>query len=299
MPLGSEHAQTVSFGPVLVSATRPRWIERLDEIHLLTPLRVLLILIVAWLLSLIVRRWVTRLVRRLLGLGLTSRLADERSSPRTRSLSSALRSAALATIWIVAWITAMDELGFDISGFVVTATVVGGALAFGAQTLVRDVIAGVFVLSEDQYAVGDVIDVGPIGAGRLIVGEVERISLRSTRLRDGEGRVWHVPNGAVLRVANLSKESRAVLDVELDRNADLAASRREISRLGELLRTVSSAAGLCAGVPSEVGVVALADDRLMLRSTIPTVPGRQGDVEHAWRELILGAYRRDELQSPG
>ena len=111
----------------------------------------------------------------------------------------ALRSAIVGVVWATATITVVSELGINIGAFVATATVVGGAVAFGAQQLMRDLIAGFFVLAEDQFGVGDNVDMG------IAVGVVEGITLRVTRLRDKDGVVWHVPNCAVVRVANLSQ----------------------------------------------------------------------------------------------
>lgn len=285
-------------GPVPVLLSRPRWVERLDELHLLTPARIAAILLVAWLLTVVMKRLVARQIAQLLGVA-GRRTTDERATARTRSLSSALRSAVLAVIWVVAVITVIGELGIDLSGVVVTATVVGGALAFGAQALVRDVIAGIFVLSEDQYAVGDVIDVGPIGGGtEPIVGTVERVTLRSTRLHDAAGRVWHVPNGGLQRVANLSKSSMAVLDVAVDRDIDLESVRGRREQLHAALRAHPDAAALCLGAPRDEGVAELRDDRVVLRATVPTIPGRQGEVERVWRELLVGAFRAGHLDRP-
>lgn len=282
-----------------VPLSRPAWVARLDELHLLTPARIVAILLVAWLLTVVMKRLVARLMAKLLGVA-GRRAVEERSSARSRSLSSALRSATLATIWFVASITVLGELGVNLSGVVVTATVVGGALAFGAQTLVRDVITGVFVLSEDQYAVGDVIDVGVIGGGtEPIVGTVERVTLRSTRLHDAAGRIWHVPNGAVLRVANLSKASVAVLDAAVERNVDLEAVRRQIQRLFEALGAHDRVGPLTLGPPTDQGIAELLDDRIVLRATVPTIPGRQAEVEQVWRELLIGAYRAGRLDAPG
>jgi len=290
-------ATVTALRPGLFSAARPAWIERLDELHLLTPARIVAIVAVGWLLTILVRRIVSRFVGRLLGAA--GRRGDERSNPRSRSLSGVLRSAALAVIWVVTVIAVVGELGVNVGGVLVTATVIGGALAFGAQALVRDVIAGVFVLSEDQYAVGDVIDVGPIGGGAdRITGSVERLTLRSTRLRDGEGRVWHVPNGAILRVANLSQESLAILDLTVSRSADLATVRAEGGRLGLVLEAHPVAGVWCVGDVSEIGLQEVRDDRLVVRFAVSVAPGRQSDVERIWRELVLQAERTGKLDRP-
>lgn len=174
----------------------PLWIKRLDEWHLLTPLRVVLIVVVAMVLTVIVRRLVTRTTRRTIVI----RGADQgRAEARQRAIASVLRSALVGVIWTVAVITVISEVGVNIGGMIATATIIGGAIAFGAQTLIRDVIAGFFVLAEDQFGVGDVVDLG------MCTGRVDRITLRMVRLRDDDGRVWYVAHGNVARVANLSQ----------------------------------------------------------------------------------------------
>src|SRR6185295_16040080 len=106
--------------------------------------------------------------------------------------------------------------------------------------------AGLFVLAEDQYGVGDQVDLGHAS------GEVERITLRSVRLRDGEGRVWHVAHGYVVRVGNLSKSSVTLLDLEIDRDSDLRAVEEVASRLGEQLVDDPAAGRLLTGTPTVV-----------------------------------------------
>src|SRR5205807_6180043 len=107
------------------------------------------------------------------------------------------------------------ELGLSIGPLVAGAGIVGVALGFGAQNLVRDFLSGIFMFIEDQYGVGDVIDVGPAS------GVVEGVSLRTTRLRDVQGNVWHIPNGRIERVANKSQLwSRSLLDIPVSYAAD-------------------------------------------------------------------------------
>jgi small-conductance mechanosensitive channel len=165
-------------------------------------------------------------------------------------------------------------------------------VAFGAQTLIRDVIAGLFVLAEDQYGVGDSVDLG------LAVGEVERITLRSVRLRDWEGRVWHVAHGNVLRVANLSKTSVALLRLDLARDSDLVEVEGVVARLIEQLREVSTVGPKLTADPTIVGVTEVRDDRLVYLVSAPTMPGMRDEVGRAWHRLALMAFRDGELTPP-
>lgn len=263
--------------------------NRLDELHLLTPLRIVAIIAVAIIITIILRTLIGRVLGRTLGLVGTERT---RAEARQRALASALRSAVVGVVWGTAVITVISELGVNIGGVIATATIIGGAVAFGAQTLIRDIIAGLFVLAEDQYGVGDQVDLG------IADGEVERITLRSVRLRDGQGRVWHVAHGNVMRVANLSKSSLALLDLEVARDSDLAVVDEVARRLSKQLGDSVSATAMLTGAATIVGLTELRDDRLIFRVAAPTLLGRQDEVRRVWRTLVYGAFRDGSLSLP-
>ena len=263
--------------------------NRLDRLHLLTPLRILAIIVVAIIVALVLRALISRVLRRTLGLAGAERV---RAEARQRALASALRSAVVGVVWGTAVITIISELGVNIGGFIATATIIGGAIAFGAQTLIRDVIAGLFVLAEDQYGVGDQVDIG------YASGEVERITLRSVRLRDGEGRVWHVAHGNVVRVANLSESSLTLLDLEVARSSDLRVLEEVAEQLGRQLGADASAASVLTGAPTVVGLIDVRDDRLVYRIAAPTLPGRHDEVRRVWRMLVVEAFREGSLAYP-
>jgi moderate conductance mechanosensitive channel len=269
--------------------SRPPWIDRLDELHLLTPLRILMIIVVASIVAIVLSSLVSRVLRRTIGLPGTDR---SRAEARQQALASALRSAVVGVVWATAVITIISELGVNIGGVIATATVIGGAVAFGAQTLIRDIIGGLFVLAEDQYGVGDTVDLG------YMTGEVERITLRSVRVRDGEGKVWHVAHGNVLCVANLSKASTALLDLEVARDSDLGVVEEVASRLGQRLREHSAAGPVMTGDARIVGVAEVRDDRVVYQVTAPTLPGKREEVRRAWRVLALEAFSEGELRPP-
>ncbi len=260
-------------------ANRPLWMNRLDELHLLTPMRILAIVVVAIVLTMVMRTVINRVLGRTLGLA-------------ERALASALKSAVVGVVWGTAVITIISEIGVNIGGVIATATIIGGAVAFGAQTLIRDLIAGLFVLAEDQYGVGDQVDLG------YATGQVERITLRSVRLRDGEGRVWHMAHGNVVRVANLSKSSLALLDLEVARDTDPAVVEEVATRLGSKLSEDAAAASIMTGAPTIVGISEVRDDRLVYRVAVPTLPGRHDEVRRAWRTLAVGAFRDGDLRHP-
>ena len=122
-----------------------------------------------------------------------------RSAARAATLGVVLKSLAGFVVWAIAGITILGELGINLGPLVAGAGIAGVALGFGAQSLVKDFLAGVFILVEDQFGVGDVIDAGEA------TGTVEAVSLRATRLRDDGGTMWHIPNGLITRVGNKSR----------------------------------------------------------------------------------------------
>ena len=270
-------------------AEQPGWIRKLNEYHLLTALRVVIVVLVAVVVTLVVRVAIRRVLRRTLGFPGADR---GRAEARQRALASALRGAIVGVVWATTAIVVLSEVHINIGAFVATATVVGGAVAFGAQTLIRDVIAGFFVLAEDQYGVGDEIDVGHAG------GTVERITLRSVRLRDGTGGVWHVPHGTVLRVANMSKSSVALLDLEVARDSVLLALDEAASALCADLQHHPEVAGKLSGEPTAFGIIDVRDDRLVYRLSVPTNPGCHDLVQRRWRLLALQAFERGALAAP-
>ena len=269
------------------------WVERLRNLHLVTGLRVVAIVFLAWLAVVVIGRLIERLLR---GLRVfrdrapTTAGESARAEQRVRTVGIALRSAAFAVIWLIALITVLGEVNINVGAFVATATIVGGALAFGAQQIVRDLLAGLFLLTEDQYGVGDVVDLG------LATGVVERVTLRITRLRDAEGRVWYVPHGQIERVANMSYEwANAVVDVPLPRNADLDAAQAELVALAAEVVSQPDFAPLVLAEPQVTGPEEVRDDRVVVRISVRTRAGARVDVNRALQVAVLAAEQDGRL----
>ena len=281
----------------LVAATTvedARWIERLRELHLLTALRIVVIIVVAWALSWLLTRVITRFWRgfhRAQDL-VVSHADFERTEQRRRTLSAVVRSMVGALVWLTAVITIIGEVGINLGAFVATATVIGGAVAFGAQTIVRDLLAGFFMVAENQFAVGDVVDTG------VAAGVVDRVSLRVTRLIDEEGRVWYLPNGQIVRLANLSQgDGSASVDVNVSLLDDLQQLGSRLVKLANDLRQQPDVAPVLAGPARFVGVEELHADRAVLRVQIPCRPAAQGAVRRAFLAAVADAERRGVLRS--
>ncbi|MDQ1424155.1 MAG: moderate conductance mechanosensitive channel [Acidimicrobiaceae bacterium] len=269
------------------------WVERLRDLHLVTGLRVIAIIGLAWLSVAVIGRLIDRLVR---GLRVfrdrapTTAGETARAEQRVRTVGIALRSAAFAVIWLIALITVLGEVHVNVGAFVATATIVGGALAFGAQQIVRDLLAGLFLLTEDQYGVGDVVDLG------LASGVVERVTLRITRLRDAEGRVWYVPHGQIERVANLSYEwANAVVDVAVPRDADLDAVRAELVALATEVISQPDIAPLVLAQPQVIGPEEVRDDRVVVRISVRARAAARADLIRGLQVAVLAAEHDGRL----
>ncbi len=268
----------------------PEWVQRLDRLHLLTPLRVVAVVVVAILLTVVIRRLVSKALRQVFERAVPG--DRPRAEARYSALSSSLRAAVVGVVWAIAVITIVSEIGINIGAFVAGATVIGGAVAFGSQTLIRDVIAGFFVLADDQYGVGDEVDLGHA------TGTVERVTLRTAMVRDGEGRVWYVPHGNVLRVANLSKASVALLDVDLARDTPVDVALAGASRLVADLAADDQAGAMLRSLPVVVGIVAVTDERITVRASASTRIGKRDDVTRCWRAITLRHFETGAIARP-
>jgi small-conductance mechanosensitive channel len=154
-------------------------------------------------------------------LGTSARLpmtesAKLRRAQRAATISSVLRNLVSILVWTIATLIVLGEIGIDLAPLIAGAGVAGIAIAFGTQSIVRDYLAGLFVVLEDQYGVGDEIDSG------VATGTVEWVSLRMTRLRDADGVAWYVPNGEIKRVANFSQRQPSSGQPDATRDDDVA-----------------------------------------------------------------------------
>ncbi|HEU5149303.1 MAG TPA: mechanosensitive ion channel family protein [Iamia sp.] len=275
------------------------------------PFRILLIWVVAWVLSRLVRRMIRRFSDKLVGsvgsgrlkkardrapsILVSAQMPSVRSAARAETISGVLKSVSSGVIYIFAFVYTLEVLGLNLGPLIAGAGVVGVALGFGAQSLVRDFLAGCFILLEDQYGVGDAVDLGDA------VGTVEALNLRTTRLRDVNGTVWHVPNGEILRVGNQSQQwARAVLDIVVAHGTDVEAALKVMKEVAD---EVAARPAMAADVLEEAevwGVEALTPMGITLRLVIKTLPGRQWTVMRALRQEIRAALKRNgvELSAP-
>lgn len=217
----------------------------------------------------------------------------ERSKLRAQTLAAVLRSLGRIVIFTVAGLTILGELEINLGPLLAGAGIVGVAVGFGAQTLVRDFLSGIFMLVEDQFGVGDFIDAGPA------VGQVEGVSLRTTRLRDVEGTLWHIPNGEILRVANFSQEwARALLDVQVAHGTDLSRAQEVIKETADGMWRDPAWDGVIIDEPEVWGIQQLSVTGITIRVVLKTKPSDQWRVVRALRAALMRSFAEAGITVP-
>lgn len=259
------------------------------QVYAVGPLRILVVVVLALVLS----RLVGRLSRRLVAsFRLVSPLvrATPRAEDRLRTLAGVFASILRAVIWVIAALTVLGQFKINLAPFVATATVIGAAVGFGAQSLVKDFLSGVLILAEDQYGVGDNIVIGS-GAGATS-GTVEGITLRTTRIKALDGMVWYVPNGDIRTVGNNTEsDSQALVDVTVPHGTDLVAAGRIAEQAARELAAQPEWQGVFLDEPAFAGVQAVDAAGVTLRVTARTGPAQHFRACRQLRLWILQALR--------
>jgi small conductance mechanosensitive channel len=267
-----------------------------------TPARIALIAVLAMVLRLLVNRGIKRLVTsaaegsvpvvlrplhdrtkgRLLE---ASPLSSERRRQRAETIGSVLRSSAALVIYTVAGAMILSELDFNLGPVIASAGIVGVAVGFGAQNLIKDFLNGMFMILEDQYGVGDVIDAGEA------TGTVEAVGLRTTRLRDVAGTVWHIRNGEIVRIGNKSQGwARAVLDIAVAWDSDVTQVRDVMKAAADAMAAEEEWTDKITEEPEVWGVEELGSSGLVVRLAVKTAPLEQWKVARELRERVKNAF---------
>ena len=281
-----------------------RW-ARVAEWFVAKPLTILVIIIGAALAAIIVRWMISRSMNRLLAAGstakrggvgnlrrrtseaiLTSGDSSQRTEARLETLTAVFRSIGTALVWFIALFFILEVLGISLGPLLATAGIVGVALGFGTQTMVRDFISGFFIVAEDQFGVGDTIDVG--GGAK---GIVERITLRATHIRDPEGTMWHVANGQIVKVANKSQEwARALIDVVLPYDADINAISDVMQEVADAIQADAEWSGQIMERAEIWGIQEFDSDGVHVRMVIKTEPAAQFGVLRELRARLKETF---------
>ena len=273
------------------------------------PLRILLVIVGAAVVNRLLRRAIRRFGARIEGSresGGLKRLRDRtpsmfldtgeanlRAASRAHTITVVLRSLCTGIIWTLAVMYVLAALGLNLAPMLAGAGVAGVAIGFGAQSLVRDFLSGMFMLIEDQYGVGDVVDLGEAS------GTVEMVTLRVTRLRDVNGTVWHVPNGEIRRVGNMSQKwARAILDVAVAPSADLDRAVSVVRAAAEAVWEMDVAKADVLDAPEVLGVEYLGPDAATIRIQGKTRPGAQWRVSRLLRVRVAEALAEADIALP-
>jgi moderate conductance mechanosensitive channel len=279
------------------NVTENERVARWSDVLLGKPLAILFILVGAlvarWVLFKLVDRVTRRAERGVLPDNLADSTSVARRKQRSAAMSTVLKSVITGLLIAIAITMILSELGVNIAPIIASAGILGLAVGFGAQSLVKDIVSGLFILVEDQYGVGDVIDLG------RAIGTVEAVTLRVTRLRDINGVVWYVPNGQILEVGNMSQNwSAAVIDVSVAYDEDLARVKRVLREVSHDLWGDDEFRGVIVEEPQVTGVEALAADGVTVRVMLKTAPLEQWSVARELRQRIKARFDFEGIEIP-
>ncbi|HRY09894.1 MAG TPA: mechanosensitive ion channel family protein [Candidatus Nanopelagicales bacterium] len=273
------------------------------------PLQILIIVVLA-----VAIRWISvavlnRIIKRMAAQGRRERLGETRRAERTQELSDVLmsqrrqqraeaigallRSVITATVVIIALLLILPILGIDVAPLLASAGVLGVALGFGAQSLVKDYLSGIFLVFEDQYGVGDMVDLGEA------IGVVEDVTLRITRLRDLSGVVWYVRNGEILRVANQSQGwVLAAIDIPVAYDENLDKVRECVEAVANDMYGDPQYDDMLLGKPSYAGVESVSGEAVFIKVIAKAAPEKQIPLTRAIRARVKESFDRAGVRVP-
>jgi small-conductance mechanosensitive channel len=299
---------TSTFCYQVYDVTHNAWLAGSANWLLTKPLKILMIIVIAFLVRMLLRRVINRVTTLPKSNGripallrpLRERAPEvlgsaviERRRQRAKTIGSVLKSMATFLIYGLAFILVLGELGIDLGPIIASAGIIGVAIGFGAQNLVRDFLSGIFMMIEDQYGVGDVVDIGEA------TGTVEAVGLRITTLRDLKGTVWYVRNGEVLRVGNSSQGfAVAVVDVPLGYSADVERASTVLMAAASTATESDLLKDNILEPPEMLGVESVTAEGLQLRLTVKVRPGKQWAVQRALRAQLLAALEGSGFEPP-
>ncbi|WP_084535164.1 mechanosensitive ion channel family protein [Nocardia yamanashiensis] len=223
-------------------------------------------------------------------------LVRSEAAKHRHALAQVVTWVVLSIVYFLVGLEVLQRLGFQLTGLVAPAAVLGAALGFGAQRIVQDLLAGFFLITERQYGYGDVVRIAVTGSAQDAEGTVEDVTLRITTLRSADGEVITVPNGQIVKVTNLSKDwARAAIDVPVPATAD-------INKVNEVLHDVGAKAfadrklkTLLLDEPTVMGVEDLTVNQMNIKMVARTLPGKQFEVGRELRVRVAAALRREGL----
>lgn len=254
---------------------------------------------IRWVVFRLIDRLVSRAERGVPRLGNHDRTDDtpvtahSRRVQRAQGLGSLMKSVATSLIFGIVVVMMLDQIGLNVAPILASAGVLGLAIGFGAQSLVKDFLAGISMMIEDQYGVGDVVNLGEA------TGTVEAVGLRITRLRDVDGTVWYVRNGEIMRVGNQSQNwARSVLDVSVGYGENLSRVRSVLKDVAHELWEEPAFKSIIIEEPEVWGVQSLSPEAVVVRVTLKTAPMQQWAVAREMRERIKARFDEEGIFMP-
>lgn len=265
-------------------------IEKIIQWFLTSGLQILFIAIGA-LIVIRIGSYITKRVERMFEDDDPSMMSEREKQAAT--LGKVIRSMIRIIVWGIALLMILKELGIEIGPILAGVGVVGLAVGFGAQSLVKDFLSGIFVLIENQYHVGDVAKI----AG--VAGVVEKITLRATTLRDLEGNVHQVPNGSIDVVTNMTKQfSRYVLDIGVAYKESVDEVMEFLKKLGEEMAADPNYSNVITAPMEVLGLESFGDSAIVIRVRFTTVPMQQWTVAREFRRRVKNAFDERGIEIP-
>jgi moderate conductance mechanosensitive channel len=257
-------------------------------------LRIVMLLIAAVLAVRFVT-WVAQQVTRQLDEGFveSDALVRSEATKHRQAVASVIQwvSIVIIAIWVMVQIGAV--LQFSVGGLIAPATVLGAALGFGAQQLVKDLLSGFFIIVEKQYGFGDLVSLTVTGIAAEARGTVENVTLRVTRLRSSEGELLTIPNGQIVKTINLSKDwARAVIDIPVSTSADLNRVNEVLHQECEHAQDNPVLGALLLDAPTVMGIESIEVDTVTLRVVARTLPGKQFEAGRQLRVIVIRGLER-------
>ena len=217
-------------------------------------------------------------------------LAEQRLTQRTKTIASVLDNFATWAIAITALVMTLSELGINVGALIAVSTVLGAAIGFGAQSLVKDILSGIFIVFEDQYGVGDWVEIGSVS------GEVEHVGLRVTEVRDIHGTLWFVRNGEIIQVGNASQEwAAALLDFPFAYENDVDHVQKIIQDTANRMRKSKQWSRDMLADADIWGMQHVSGEQFVVRVSIKTLPNRQWAVSRELRKLCKQAFDSNNI----
>jgi moderate conductance mechanosensitive channel len=226
-------------------------------------------------------------------------LVRSEAAKHRHALADVLTWAALVVVYCVSGVAILPRLGVATSSLVAPAAVVGVALGFGAQRLVQDLLAGFFIIAERQYGFGDLITIAGPGIPEGVIGTVEDVTLRVTKVRTANGEVIFTSNGQITQLTNLSRDwARVVIDVPVPVIVDIGEVSEILREVGREAYADDELHPQLLDAPAVMGVQSIEVDQIRVRIVARTLPGRQFLVGLALRGRIAAALRREGIHVP-